>query len=293
MEKKQRLNAGVKTTRWGAFRARTVHGRPARRLPPGAGSDEHPIVSVTDTQVSWQSSAPLADPARPLPGPDRTRGSQRAWRRLREPESWGTTPSAGGEAAGKGTAEPRPCPGRAPCAPPPTLQPEARPVPQESASDPDALAATSVALRGAGASYFTKGRPCRTRRGAAAGGRLAGSVPPLWLCPRTRPPARRSVCLRLASSPGTGWQGLPRGGAHVLSGPAPMLQSRPAHSSPSHPATQGPRASGHWEPGCAPAAGRAPDVSSPEPVLPRPAWPRRARALAGFTDSNAARIARR
>lgn len=114
MEKKQRLNAGVKTTRWGAFRARTVHGRPARRLPPGAGSDEHAIVSVTDTQVSWQSSAPLADPARPLPGPDRTRGSQRAWRRLREPESWGTTPSAGGEAAGKGTAEPRPCPGRAP-----------------------------------------------------------------------------------------------------------------------------------------------------------------------------------
>lgn len=82
------------------------------------------------------------------------------------------------------------------------------------------------------------------------------------------------------------------GGAHVLSGPAPMLQSRPAHSSPSHPATQGPRASGHWEPGFAPAAGRAPDVSLPEPVLPRPAWPRRARALAGFTDSNAARIAR-
>lgn len=246
MEKKQRLNAGVKTTRWGAFRARTVHGRPARRLPPGAGSDEHAIVSVTDTQVSWQSSAPpLADPARPLPGPDHTRGSQRAWRRLRELESWGTTPSAGGEAAGKGTAEPRPCPGRAPCAPPPTLQPEARPVPQESASDPDALAATSVALRGAGASYFTKGRPCRTRRGAAAGGRLAGSAPPLRLCPHTRPPARRSVCLRLASSPGTGWQGLPRGGAHVLSGPAPMLQSRPAHSSPSHPATQGPRASGH------------------------------------------------
>lgn len=89
-----------------------------------------------------------------------------------------------------------------------------------------------------------------------------------------------------------GVAGPPPGGAHVLSGPAPMLQSHPAHSSPSHPATQGPRASGHWEPGCAPAAGRAPDVSSPEPVLPRPAWPRRARALAGFTDSNAARIAR-
>lgn len=205
----------MKTTRWGAFRARTVHGRPARRLPPGAGSDEHAIVSVTDTQVSWQSSAPLADPARPLPGPDRTRGSQRAWRRLREPESWGTTPSAGGEAAGTGAAEPRPCPGRAPL---PPLQPEARPVPQESASGPDALAATSVALRGAGASDFTKGRPCRTRRGATAGGRLAGSVPPLWLCPRTRPPARCSVCLRLASSSGTGWQGLPRGGRTCSAG---------------------------------------------------------------------------
>lgn len=238
----------MKTTRWGAFRARRVHGRPARRLPPGAGSDEHAIVSVTDTQVSWQSSAPLADPARPLPGPDRTRGSQRAWRRLREPESWGTTPSAGGEAAGKGTAEPRPCPGRAPCAPPPTLQPEAWPVPQESASDPDALAATSVALRGAGASYFTKGRPCRTRRGAAAGGRLAGSVPPLWLCPRTRPPARRSVCLRLASSPGTGWQGLPRGGARAQrAGPDAAIPPGPQFAvTPSDTGAQGERALGAW-----------------------------------------------
>lgn len=237
--------------------------------------------------------AELSSPRRPRPPAARTGPHTREPAGLAAPAGTGILgddPLCRGRSCRQRGSRAASLPG--PCAPPPTLQPEARPVPQESASDPDALAATSVALRGAGASYFTKGRPCRTRRGAAAGGRLAGSVPPLWLCPRTRPPARRSVCLRLASSPGTGWQGLPRGGAHVLSGPAPMLQSRPAHSSPSHPATQGPRASGHWEPGFAPAAGRAPDVSSPEPVLPRPAWPRRARALAGFTDSNAARIAR-
>lgn len=280
----------MKTTRWGAFRARTVHGRPARRLPPGAGSDEHAIVSVTDTQVSWQSSAPLADPARPLPGPDRTRGSQRAWRRLREPESWGTTPSAGGEAAGKGTAEPRPCLGRAPLPPPFSPRPgrslRSRLLTQTPWQPPqwpsggrgrltsrrEDLAALAVELP-LGAAW----RGLYPRSGSVHARGLRPDAP----CVCAWPPRQ-----------GRGGRASPGGGAHMLSGPAPMLQSRPAHSSPSHPATQGPRASGHWEPGFAPAAGRAPDVSSPEPVLPRPAWPRRARALAGFTDSNAARIAR-
>lgn len=273
-----------------------IPGPDGTRPPSTAPAPGHRVGRTRNSFSDGHASllAELSSPRRPRPPAARTGPHTREPAGLAAPAGTGILgddPLCRGRSCRQRDSRAASLPG--PCAPPPTLQPEARPVPQESASDPDALAATSVALRGAGASYFTKGRPCRTRRGAAAGGRLAGSVPPLWLCPRTRPPARRSVCLRLASSPGTGWQGLPRGGgAHVLSGPAPMLQSRPAHSSPSHPATQGPRASGHWEPGFAPAAGRAPDVSSPEPVLPRPAWPRRARALAGFTDSNAARIAR-
>lgn len=196
--------------------------------------------------------AELSSPRRPRPPAARTGPHTREPAGLAAPAGTGILgddPLCRGRSCRQRGSRAASLPG--PCAvrPSPTLQPEARPVPQESASDPDALAATSVALRGAGASYFTKGRPCRTRRGAAAGGRLAGSVPPLWLCPRTRPPARRSVCLRLASSPGTGWQGLPRGGGTRAqrAGPDAAIPPGPQFAvTPSDTGAQGERALGAW-----------------------------------------------